>query len=191
MPSKSHNPLKLYTKSGDTGQSGLVNGTRLPKHHPIFSVLGDLDELNSALGVAVVALEKKYRPEIFLIQHKLLDIGALVAGSQNPKLINSDISWLETKIDHHQSHFGSKWYVKFLLPGGSEPAARIDLARSVCRRTERSFNKLINSNTLGRLEIRSIRNSRLIAAYLNRLSDYLYSLRCKLNFDNQVQETTH
>lgn len=181
-------PIKLYTKSGDSGTTGLISGTRLPKHQPIFNLLGDLDELNSSLGLAATQASDETKQELFTIQHTLLSLGAIIAGSTKPKLTPKDITYLEKRIDYYQAEFDDHWYQKFLLPGGTELAARLDLARAICRRSERSLVEFEHHKTF--VEFR-ISNFEFIKAYINRLSDYLFALRCHVNQQARQTETQY
>lgn len=179
--------LPLYSKSGDTGKSALISGRRISKSHPIFHTLGNLDELNSYLGWCAVLAPPLVQKDLHRIQHVLLDIGAIIAGSTKPKLTPAQISFLEKKIDRYQQSFDKKWFTKFLLPGGSELAARVDITRTVCRRTERSLIHLIKNKSI---KLRTT-NYALLITFLNRLSDYLYTLRCYINLTQNLPESTH
>jgi cob(I)alamin adenosyltransferase len=182
--------ISVYTKTGDKGESGLANGQRLAKSDPIFEVLGTLDELNSHLGLCVVKLSqmsssRRMRSvsasEIQLlldIQDTLFHVGAEVAGSTKTSLQAKKIVDLEKEIDHTQTLMGDNWYQKFVLPGGCESAAQLDVARAVCRRCERLLVSYSEHHTI-RQEL---------LQYLNRLSDYLYVLRCFENLNSGKQE---
>ncbi len=177
--------LKLYTKTGDTGKSSILSGKRIPKDHPIFEVLGTLDELGSALGIVATKTQKPQTKQILQIQDTLLTIGALVAGSQKVKLTPKHLKFLETKIDYYQKHTIEDWYKNFLLPGGIEAAAHTDLSRSICRRLERSLISLESSPDF--FDFR-ISNFEFLKAYVNRLSDFLFALRCYLNSQANYKE---
>lgn len=180
-------PLSLYTKSGDAGRSSLINGSRFNKHHPIFEALGTIDELNSHLGLAITLTPTpKLSQELHTIQHTLLTIGALLAGSTKPRLTKTSITKLEKRIDYYQTHTAKKWYTNFLLPGGSPIAAQLDVTRSACRRAERRLIALENNPDF--LDLR-ISNFEFLRAYLNRLSDYFFALRCYANSKAKVKET--
>lgn len=188
--------VKLYTKSGDGGESGLGDGRRLSKSDLVFEVLGGIDEVNSLIGwvnsevarvvqVEQVAQEKvqkvwkvrNVRKELMKIQNTLLVVGAVVSGGGKVKLAEEEIRFLEERIDWYQGQLGEEWYKQFLLPGGTELAARIDVARSVCRRVERVW---------ARFKIYDLRfkneKQDLVGRYLNRMSDYLFALRCYVNW---------
>lgn len=169
--------ISVYTKTGDGGQSGLANGVRLGKDELIFEVLGTLDELNSHLGSCVVILPKEKKlPEI---QNTLFYLGAEIAGSKKAILSGDTVTELEKLIDDLQKKMGENWYQKFLLPGGSEAAARLDIARTVCRRCERL---IVTYSTHKKV-------SPEILKYINRLSDYLYVLRCHVNLNQGKKES--
>jgi cob(I)alamin adenosyltransferase len=172
--------MKLYTKTGDTGESGLASGHRMSKDSLVFEVLGTLDELNAWLGYSVAMIEDAaLRQDLMRIQDQLLIIGAVIAGSKKVLFDASEIHWLEKEIDQYQSQFGEDWYKKFLLPGGTEHAARIDVTRTVCRRAERLVV------TWSKQEIQHPE----LQQYINRLSDYLFALRCFINHSMKFEET--
>lgn len=202
---KTSSPVRLYTKTGDKGQSNVIAGIRLPKSHPIFDALGTLDELNTNLGMFKAKLlsnqEKMFGDlaaaqllqEVLRIQHLLLTCGALIAGSNKVNIRHEDTLALETRIDYYQSHTQTDWYTKFLLPGGTEYAARVDSARTVCRRAERCLTRLAESEDV-ELYVAKTENQNstetlaLVQAYINRLSDYLFALRCFLNSADDYRE---
>jgi len=175
--------IKVYTRTGDKGESGLADGSRLPKSDPLFELLGGLDQVNVTIGFCVSGLRvlrekiqknnyERMTNELLTIQDKLLTIGAVVAGANKVGLMSGDIEWLERKIDYYQMQMADDWTTQFLLPGGTELAARIDGARVDSRKAERVYF---------RVESRSLDGWVLIGEYLNRLSDYLFVLRCFVN----------
>jgi cob(I)alamin adenosyltransferase len=168
--------LNVSTKTGDGGESGLITGERLPKNHPVFNVVGTLDELNSWLGVLVVKLREQAEFAIHVermqeIQEALFFVGAECAGSKQVKLEPSHLKKLEKWSSEMQNQLSGNWHNQFVLPGGSLIGAHADLARAVCRRCER---EVVGLNQL--FKVRP-----LVLHYLNRLSDYLYVLRCWVN----------
>lgn len=168
--------ISVYTKTGDKGESGLANGQRLGKESLIFEVLGTIDELNSHLGACVIVLPKVEK--LLEIQDTLFYVGSEIAGSKKAILSAKKTTSLEKLIDELQSQMGENWYQKFLLPGGSEPAARLDIARTVCRRVERLIVIYSKQAPI----------SPEILKYINRLSDYLYVLRCHVNLRSGKKE---
>ena len=168
--------ISVYTKTGDNGESGLANGKRVSKADPIFEILGTLDEFNSHLGSCVVLLPKEKK--LLEIQDTLFHVGAEIAGSHKTKLTERKTSELEKMIDSLQGKMEDNWYQKFLLPGGSEEAARLDIARTVCRRLERLIVTYSQTTSV----------SPFILKYINRLSDYLYVLRCYVNVQGKKKE---
>lgn len=178
--SERHKNMKLYTKTGDAGETGLANGKRLSKADEVFELLGTLDELNSHLGLSLTEVEeKKIRKELLRIQDQLLIIGAVIAGSSKVTFQSSEVRWLEKHIDSYQQQFGDDWYQKFLLPGGTELAARLDVARTVCRRVERFMVRYPSG----------FPQRKILQKYLNRLSDYLFALRCFVNHQAGYEES--
>lgn len=165
---------KIYTRTGDSGQSGLVDGARLPKSDPRFAAIGDVDEANAAVGLAIAALDPDTPPYALLqgVQNDLFDVGADLAtpGKVEGALrIEAEAAVrLEAEIDRLGETLGP--LTSFVLPGGSEAAARLHLARTVVRRAERSVIALGN----GLAEDKALNPE--IVKYLNRLSDLLFQL---------------
>lgn len=181
-------PLKLYTKTGDKGQSNVLSGVRTPKHHALFDLLGTIDELNSWVGHCVTQVEdKNLKTELNQIQTNLLTCGALVAGSNKVNLNSNAVDVLESRIDYYQANTADEWYKKFLLPGGSELSSRIDITRTVCRRCERVASFYAQSDDHNHYTNET--DLVVIQQYLNRLSDYLFALRCYVNSVVGYKET--
>lgn len=166
--------MKIYTRSGDAGQASLFNGQRAYKDEAVFHALGDVDELNSALGVAAAFLSnEKLLQQIEDIQSRLLDVGSAVAtplqSSSEAKLQRTRFDGavfageLESWIDDLQSHLPT--LKNFILPSGGRASALLHHARSVCRRAERSIVVLSRQRTV----------DEEINMYINRLSDYLFT----------------
>lgn len=175
--------LSVSTKTGDKGTSGLANGKRVPKASFIFEVLGTQDELNSWLGVCIAKLSDHFADQkefLYEIQDTLFYIGAELAQSPKAKLESASLKKLEQFSDALQSQMEAGWTTKFLYPGGNEVAAWIDVARTVSRRFERTVVKLGQEEVV----------SPLILQYVNRLSDYLFVLRCFVNSREKHQERT-
>jgi cob(I)alamin adenosyltransferase len=172
MSRKRDEPVRLtriYTRGGDEGVTSLGDGTRVPKTHPRVEAVGELDELNSLIGWAA-ALDGA--PEqLGRIQNELFDLGADLAtpeagGKERLRLSEEQVDRLERDCD--AANAGLEPLKSFVLPGGGELAARLYLARAVCRRTERSVLRVDGA-------------SPLIAVYLNRLSDLLFILARSAN----------
>lgn len=168
--------MKIYTKTGDGGETGLFGGGRIPKDSLRVAAYGEVDELNAALGLAR-ALEPQEFADALLqrIQRDLFTIGAELATPDPDKLHKalsrtsaaigeSDIAALEDAIDGHQSRLEP--LKNFILPGGAPKAAVLHLARTVCRRAERAVVALSRHEQI----------SPAILRYLNRLSDLLFVL---------------
>ncbi|WP_242128846.1 cob(I)yrinic acid a,c-diamide adenosyltransferase [Sphingobium sp. Sx8-8] len=169
---------KIYTRTGDAGTTGLVDGSRLPKYAPRMQAVGDVDEANSAIGLAVLAMGDA--PEtawLTTIQNDLFDLGADLAtpvpeGADEPwvlRIIASQVERLERQIDAMNESLAP--LDSFILPGGSPAAAAVHLARAVTRRAERSATAAAAEVTLNPQAL----------AYLNRLSDLLFVLARRLN----------
>ncbi|HYU89314.1 MAG TPA: cob(I)yrinic acid a,c-diamide adenosyltransferase, partial [Gemmatimonadales bacterium] len=168
--------MKIYTKTGDGGETGLFGGGRIPKDSLRVAAYGEVDELNAALGLAR-ALEPPEFVDALVqrIQRDLFTIGAELATPDPDKLHKalsrtsaaigeSDIAALEDAIDGHQSRLEP--LKNFILPGGAPKAAALHLARTVCRRAERAVVALSRHEQI----------SPAILRYLNRLSDLLFVL---------------
>ncbi len=163
---------KIYTKTGDGGETGLFGGGRVPKDDPRVEAYGTLDEASSALGLLAAHLEGDLTGVIRTIQRALFDIGAELATPQPGRVaaVTADaVSALEELIDRWEEELAP--LRQFILPGGSAPAAVCHLARSLVRRAER------RTVTLGR----STPINPQILRYLNRLSDCLFVLARVLN----------
>lgn len=169
---------RIYTRTGDAGQTGLVDGSRLPKSAPRMAAIGDVDELNSAIGVALThALPDGARAQLARIQNELFDLGADFAtpgpdfapSEMSLRIIASQVERLEREIDAMNADLEA--LRSFILPGGDPAAAAIHLARAICRRAERSAVAAqadVGLNPVG-------------LAYINRLSDHLFVLARWLN----------
>lgn len=163
--------MKIYTKTGDKGDTSLFGGQRVPKDALRIEAYGTVDELNSVLGMVLADNTDKRVVEILTsVQNQLFDLGADLATprSANSRLIKRfearDAQSLEKIIDSLELHLKS--LKSFILPGGSAVAARIHFARTVCRRAERSVVRLSRNEDIGEG----------ITVYLNRLSDMLFVL---------------
>ena len=182
----------ITTKSGDRGESGLANGIRLSKADIHFEVVGNLDELNSWLGLVVVKLTqadlepkkatswKKFAVYLQELQDTLFYIGAEVAQSPKARLKPEALKKLEKNATTLQHALADDWHTRFVLPGGTEIGAWLDIARTVCRRTERSMVLLQHQSAVD-LDKNQLEFNPMLVKFLNRLSDYLYLLRCFLN----------
>jgi len=161
--------MKIYTKSGDDGTTGLVGGGRVSKSDPRIECFGTVDELNAALGLAAVNGTESLMSQLREIQADLFVIGSHLAtpagvpGAQTlPHLKEDIIRRLEVQIDKVESELPP--LRNFILPGGSETAARLHLARTICRRAERAVVGC-ELNPADRP---------IVVRYLNRLSDWLF-----------------
>jgi len=166
--------MKIYTKTGDAGETGLFGGGRVPKDDPRVSAYGDVDELNAWIGFAVAIHLPDFESRILeAVQRDLFAIGAELATPDATKLrtaLGADtVGALEQVIDSYDPKL--KPLKNFILPGGSPKGAALHVARTVCRRAERSVVALA----------RSQRINPLIVQYLNRLSDLLFVLARAVN----------
>jgi cob(I)alamin adenosyltransferase len=165
---------KIYTKTGDSGDTGLFGGGRVGKDHPRVAAYGDIDELNAVLGMArAVELMPRIDEVLVPIQRDLFAIGALLATPHPEKMreqltkarVDEErIAQLERAIDHGEEELEP--LKAFIVPGGTPKAAALHVARTVCRRAERSVVELRRSEDI----------PQLVVIYLNRLSDLLFVL---------------
>jgi cob(I)alamin adenosyltransferase len=162
---------RIYTRGGDAGQTSLGDGTRVPKTDARIEAYGCVDELNSAVGFALAtpALPGEFRPWLEQVQNDLFDLGADLSvpmedDRERLRVSGAQVQLLEQLCD--QVNAGLEPLKSFVLPGGGEAAARLHLARTVCRRAERRAVELGESAELNPAAL----------AYLNRLSDLLFIL---------------
>lgn len=155
---------RIYTRTGDEGETSLGDLTRVPKTHPRVVAYGTVDELNSQLGLALAAgLPEEMRAVLERVSNELFDLGADVSvpGSEGLRVTAGQVEALEADCDRFNAELPP--LKSFVLPGGAEAAARLHVARTVCRRAE------LEALRAGDL-------SRLVPVYLNRLSDLLFIL---------------
>jgi cob(I)alamin adenosyltransferase len=163
---------QIYTRTGDAGTTGLADGSRIPKSHPRAQAIGDVDEANSALGIALLHLKDDQARMVAAIQNELFDLGADLATPGEDfaptemalRIVQPQIDRLEREIDRMNEELEP--LRSFILPGGSQAAAHLHLARAIVRRAERSAVAASAEMVLNPLAL----------IYLNRLSDHLFVL---------------
>jgi cob(I)alamin adenosyltransferase len=168
---------KIYTRTGDGGTTGLVDGSRLPKHAARMEAIGAVDEANSAIGLAVIACDLQTATALVRIQNDMFDLGADLAtpgddftpGEMTLRIVPAQAEWIERAIDALNENMAP--LASFILPGGSEAAARVHVARASVRRAERAMTALGAEAPVNPAAL----------AYVNRLSDYLFVLARALN----------
>lgn len=168
---------RIYTRTGDDGTTGLVDGSRLPKDDPRMVAIGEVDELNSLIGLAVAAMSGGEARMLQAIQNDLFDLGADLATPGEDfapsemvlRIIPAQVVLLERAIDKLNAQLSP--LRSFILPGGTEAAARVHVARAAARRAERA----------GISAARAAPINPAALAYLNRLSDLLFVLARALN----------
>lgn len=178
--------MKIYTKTGDGGQTSLVGGVRISKTSTRIEAYGTVDELNSHLGLLAALMDDgPEREAVYRIQHDLFMVGTCLATDtaqtalpDSARLDAGETGWLEQQIDAMTAAIPPAR--SFILPGGCRAAAQAHVCRSVCRRAERRIVAL-GAETPVPAEIMK---------YVNRLSDYLFILAKKINFINNCVEKT-
>jgi len=180
--------MKIYSKQGDTGDTQVLGGNRVSKSDPRVQLFGDLDELNSAIGVALSCqIQGNHGPSFSRIQQELFECGAVVAGARPSKHSPPNefsVRRLEDEIDQWDAQLPPLTH--FILPGGAPSAAAIHFARTVCRRAERSCVELLSQTDLADLPEPKQEAADLLGQllkYLNRLSDWLF---VAARYENQV-----
>ncbi|MBI3255713.1 MAG: cob(I)yrinic acid a,c-diamide adenosyltransferase [Candidatus Andersenbacteria bacterium] len=172
--------MKIYTKTGDLGETGLYGGKRVPKNHVRVEAVGTIDEANAAIGVAMSELryQQAFLAELAVIQGKLFDIGAAVANPEPTDILitDADIEQLELSIDRMTAMLPE--LRAFILPGGTKGAAHLHEARTSVRRAERRVATVAQVQMVPPIASR----------YLNRLSDYLFTLARFVNFNEGGKE---
>lgn len=162
--------MKIYTRQGDDGSTGLLGDTRISKGDLRIECIGTVDELNATVGLAAAAAPEPIRGRLEQIQHECFNVGSHLAAGKDetpfarilPPLAETLIQRLEWEIDHAEAQCAPLRL--FILPGGSEAAARLHLARAVCRRAERVCVRLNQAEPL----------NPMVLKYLNRLADWFF-----------------
>ena len=165
--------IKIYTRTGDKGNTSLIGGTKVPKSHLRIEAYGTIDELNSYIGLCRDLIgEETTQNTLLEVQDRLFTIGSSLACDPKkeprlrlPDLTDDDVLLIEEEIDRMNAVLPEM--TSFILPGGNTTVSHIHIARCVCRRAERCCV---------RLELESLEVEPLIIKYLNRLSDYLFVL---------------
>lgn len=169
--------MKIYTKTGDAGETGLFGGGRVSKNDPRVGAYGEVDELNSVLGIARAEGLGKLDPLAQSLQDQLFTVGSILATPKDskaaahiPQVHDSWITAMEQAIDSYDLELAP--LTAFILPGGSKQAAALHLARTVCRRAERSVVPLFQQGLV----------DGKVIVFLNRLSDLLFAMARYANF---------
>lgn len=166
---------KIYTRTGDDGTTGLGDGARSGKESTRIEAIGNVDELNSCIGVLLAEnLEEGVRSKLENIQHDLFDLGGDLSIPGRVSMSEIQVTRLEQQLDQYNVTLPA--LKEFILPGGTRAAALCHVARAVCRRAERCVVRLSRTETVAPLNIQ----------YLNRLSDFLFVLCRVLNRQQDV-----
>ena len=175
--------MKIYTKTGDAGETSLFSGGRVSKSDLRIKAYGSTDELNSFIGLlAAYDINITHKNILHQIQHKLYNIGSILAVKAEtsfsvPEIKQADIELLENEIDNLNKELPE--LKDFIIPGGNQTTAQCHICRSVCRRAEREVVELANNENI----------NILVLKYLNRLSDYLFVLSRKVSKETKAEET--
>ncbi|WP_437226630.1 cob(I)yrinic acid a,c-diamide adenosyltransferase [Planctomicrobium sp. SH661] len=174
---------RIYTRSGDAGETGLGDGSRVAKTHPRIIAYGTVDELNSSIGVAISLgeLPEEMRQQLLKIQNDLFDVGAdlCVPESDVPpeypplRVTAFQVEQLEKRIDEYTSQLQP--LTSFILPGGTRGAALLHQSRTICRRSEIEVLRLVAVEAI----------NHQVAIYLNRLSDLLFVMARSANHNGK------
>lgn len=156
--------MKIYTKQGDSGITSLMNGIKVPKYDERMELLGTIDELSSHIGLAKAIAGQEVRDRLSKIQGELIQMMAKIADPGNAEYAfkEEQVLYLENTIDQLENGFPRR--KEFVLYGGCEFSARLDVARATARRAERRFWKVAKGYNADRKALQ----------YMNRLADYLY-----------------
>ena len=168
---------KIVTRTGDDGTTGLAGGDRIGKDQTRIASLGDVDELNSAIGVLLAeALPADARDALLGVQHDLFDLGGELSLPGHALISAAHLARIEELVTRFNA--GLPPLKEFVLPGGTRPAALAHMARTICRRAERTLVALVNE---GNVQKSTEKKSQLPMQYLNRLSDLLFVLARSFN----------
>jgi cob(I)alamin adenosyltransferase len=170
---------RIYTRGGDKGKTSLGNAQRVLKSSLRIKAIGDVDETNASIGIALLYVTPDIHADLLRIQNDLFDLGAdlcMPDAIESLQIHENQVLWLEEKIDHLNAHLSP--LQSFVLPGGSKGSSYLHLARAISRRAERAVVDLMG--------IEPIRPESL--KYLNRLSDYLF-VACR--HENKKENIEH
>jgi len=176
--------VKIYTKTGDDGTTGLFNGQRVPKYSERVECYGTVDELNSFLGIArIYSKNDDFSSDLKFLSNRLFNLGSDLATPltptpkfEVPRITEQDIKWLEQKMDSYEEHL--KPLRSFILPGGSQLSAHLHICRTVCRRAERLAVMISEKENLGKFAV----------IFLNRLSDYFFMASRYANYLSGIED---
>ena len=168
----------IATRTGDDGTTGLGDGSRIPKDAPRIAAMGDVDELNSVIGLLLTEdVPVDIRDDLLTIQHDLFDMGAELCIPGHTAVTQDQIAHLDARLAHYNSTLAP--LREFILPGGTRGAAQAHIARTVCRRAERAVVALAAAESV----------NAPVRQYLNRLSDLMFVLARCINQHAGQQDT--
>lgn len=168
---------KIYTRTGDSGTTGMADGSRVAKDSLRMQAIGEVDELNSMLGIVInQCAAGEVKENLITIQHDLFNLGGQLAMPDYEMVKQARIEWLEQTLDAMNAELAP--LKEFILPGGAASSSYCQLARAICRRAERALVSLSRAET----------TKGELAAYINRLSDWLFVAARYLNKQQGEQE---
>ena len=168
----------IATRTGDDGTTGLGDGSRIPKDAPRIAAMGDVDELNSVIGLLLTEdVPVDIRDDLLTIQHDLFDMGAELCIPGHTAVTQDQIAHLDARLAHYNATLAP--LREFILPGGTRGAAQAHMARTVCRRAERAVVALAAAESV----------NAPVRQYLNRLSDLMFVLARCINQHAGQQDT--
>lgn len=173
-----HRLNRIVTRTGDRGETGLSDGSRLSKGHQRIETLGAVDELNSHIGLlaSLPGLQSDWVQQLLAIQNHLFELGGELAIPNHSRIQDADLLWLEQRVSEHNAELAP--LREFILPGGSTATAQAHVARTCCRRAERHWVRLTETDPLNAASL----------GYLNRLSDYLFVLSRRIQISQGLPE---
>lgn len=175
---------QVVTRTGDNGQTGLGDGSRVDKHHPLIELIGTIDELNSQLGIVLAYLKQDGQNAapigtMLTIQHQLFDMGGELSIPGSVLVTADKLAWLETQTSDINAALTP--LEEFVLPGGTLAAAHCHSARTIARRAERQYWQLLDSGAEHSI-------NETTGKYLNRLSDFLFVMARYINLKGKEND---
>lgn len=180
-----HRINRVITRSGDKGETGLADGSRLAKDAAVIEAMGDIDELNSALGVLRAQLDNTHQPLLESVQQRLFEMGAELALPGSIRISDEDVIALDNAADSLQTQLPP--LKEFILPGGNTAASWCHYCRTLARRAERRMVRVSHQHLSPNSSHQYSANAATLC-YLNRLSDLLFLMARQINRADSADE---